>query len=159
MKEEAAAADAESSDTITKIEEFMLCGEDANANMNPRTKDEQPVYESVVYPFRSTTTKTLQDIAREMGLQYTGTKKVLWDRITRSGHVGIVRTAKDGQSFTFRRLKATEGSVPSWIILALEPVPPVAGIDMTTGAQLGFFGPTNPTNSVGATRSNILHGR
>ena len=36
-KEEAAAADAEASDAITKIEEFMLCGEDVNANMTART--------------------------------------------------------------------------------------------------------------------------
>ena len=66
--------------------------------------------------------------------------------------------AKDGQSFTFRHLKATEGSVPSWIILASEPVPPVDGIDMTMGAQLGFFGPMNPTNLVGATWSNFCSG-
>ncbi len=32
-EEEAAAADAEVSDTITEIEEFMLSGEDVNANM------------------------------------------------------------------------------------------------------------------------------
>jgi hypothetical protein len=63
--------------------------------------------------------------------------------------------ADDGQSFTFRRKKAAEGSMLRWVVLTLEPVPPVANIDMATGAERGFFGPTNPNNSVGATRSNF----
>jgi hypothetical protein len=46
-------------------------------------------------------------------------------------------------------------SVPRWVVLMPEPVPPVANIDMATGAERGFFGPTNPNNSVGATRSNF----
>ena len=45
--------------------------------------------------------------------------------------------------------------MPRWVVLTPEPVPPIVNIDMATGAECGFFGPTNPNNSVGATRSNF----
>jgi hypothetical protein len=46
--------------------------------------------------------------------------------------------------------------IPTWILLTPEEEPPVAGVDMGTGAQIGFSGPTNQENAVGATRSNFL---
>jgi hypothetical protein len=45
--------------------------------------------------------------------------------------------------------------VTTWIILTPEAVPSVDGIDMGTGAQKGFFGPTNKENAVGGTRVNF----
>ena len=36
-----------------------------------------------------------------------------------------------------------------------EVVPPVNGIDMGTGASIGFFGPTNKENAVGGKQSNF----
>ncbi len=69
----------------------------------------------------------------------------------KSGHPLFVSVADDGLSFKFCHKKAPEGgSVPAWVILTPEPVPPISGMDMRTGAQIGFFGPTNPANSEGA---------
>ena len=134
----------------------MLGGEDLN-QVAMEGNETLPLvqYENVVFPFKMTTSNTLKELAKEMGVQYTGAKKILWNRIIESGHQSILRRANDGQSFTFRRKKAAEGSVPRWVVLTPEPVPPVANIDMATGAERGFFGPTNPNNSVGATRSNF----
>lgn len=42
------------------------------------------------------------------------------------------------------------------MILTKEVVSPIKGIDMATGVQIGFFGPTNKENAVGVTRSNFL---
>jgi hypothetical protein len=76
-----------------------------------------------------------------------------------SGHPLIVLVADDGLSFKFCHKKAPEGgSVPTWVILTPEPVPPISGMDMRTGAQIGFFGPTNPTNLEGAVQSNFCMG-
>ncbi len=44
----------------------------------------------------------------------------------------------------------------AWKILIPEVVPPVPGINLATGAQVGFYGPANKENAVGATRSNFL---
>jgi hypothetical protein len=66
-----------------------------------------------------TTTKTLVGITKEIGLQYTRAKKVVWDRIIRFGHQRLL-AADDGLSFTFQRVKAAEGSVPTWVILTPE---------------------------------------
>ncbi len=46
--------------------------------------------------------------------------------------------------------------IPTWILLTPEEVPPVGGEDMGTSAQIGFFGPTNQENAVGARNSNFL---
>ena len=46
--------------------------------------------------------------------------------------------------------------VPTWVILTPQIVPPVDGIDMGTGASIGFIGPTNKENAVGGKRSNFL---
>ena len=47
-------------------------------------------------------------------------------------------------------------NIPTWILLTPEDVPAVRGIDMGTGAERGFFGPTNKENAAGAKRSNFL---
>ncbi len=110
------------------------------------------------FAFKTTMAKTLVEIAKEMGIQYTGTKKTVWDWIIRSGHVRISFVADDGLSFTFQCMKPKEGSVPLWVILTPEHVPNVEGIDMKTGADCGFFGRTNPNNAEGATLSNFCTG-
>jgi len=46
--------------------------------------------------------------------------------------------------------------IPTWLLLTPQPVPPVPGIDMSTGAQSGFYGPTNKENAVGGVRENFL---
>ncbi len=66
--------------------------------------------------------------------------------------------ADDCLSFTFQHVKPKEGSAPLYIILMPKHVPNVEGIDTKTGAEHGFFWPTNPNNAEGATRSNFCTG-
>ena len=120
----------------------MLCGAQINneegegGNVLPVAP--APVFETVAFPFKQTTLPTLMDISKAIDMQYTGTKKVLWERICNSGNENIV-VGEDATSFTYRRVKAADGSVPTWIILTKEIVPPVEGIDMATGAQIDFM--------------------
>ena len=58
--------------------------------------------------YKTTKLDTLKELAKEMGVQYTGAKKALWDRITSSGHLCIISLEDNGQSFTFRGKGNTE---------------------------------------------------
>ncbi len=97
-------------------------------------------YEDVVFAFKTTMTKMLIGISKEIGLQYMGVKNVVWDWIIRSSHQRML-AANDGLSFTFQRVKVAEGSVPTWVIFTPERVPETEVIDMATGTERGFFGP------------------
>jgi hypothetical protein len=59
-------------------------------------------------------------------------------------------------SFEYRRAVVAGEKIPTWIVLTPEPVPPVPGIIMATGAQEGFYRPTNKENAVGGVRHNFL---
>jgi hypothetical protein len=82
-------------------------------------------------------------------------KEVLFNCIRDSPHVTkISDTAFEDQQ---AKTNVSGGvKIPTWILLTPEEVPPVDGVDMGIGAQIGFFGPTNQENVVGATRSNFL---
>ena len=47
---------------------------------------------------------------------------------------------------------------PLWVELQGQPVTPVDGIDMATGASFGFYVPTNQENATGGVRHNFLVG-
>ena len=49
-----------------------------------------------------------------------------------------------------------QNKMETWVLLDPEVLPPVAGIDMATGALHGFFGPTNKENAVVGERTNFL---
>lgn len=70
------------------------------------------VFETVAFPFKQTTLPTLKDIAKAINVQYTGTKKVIWEQILKSGSKLIV-PAEDAALFAYRRVKAAAGSVPT----------------------------------------------
>ena len=70
-----------------------------------------PIFEMVTFPFKTTTVATLRDTAKAITLQYTGTKKVLWERIIKSGNSNII-VGEDTTTFTYHRVKAAKGSVP-----------------------------------------------
>ncbi len=166
MDKEEALADADKAQVhaIAEFEEFTLCGEAidnapvlgvegaADVSITP------PIFKTVTFPFKTTTVATLRDTAKAITLQYTGTKKVLWERIIKSGDSNII-VGEDTTTFTYHRVKAAEGSIPMWIILTPEIVPSVEGIDMATSAQRGFCAPTNKDNDVGVTRSNFCTSR
>ncbi len=44
----------------------------------------------------------------------------------------------------------------AWIVLTPKVVPSIPGVNLATGAQVGFYGPTNRENAVGGTQSNFL---
>ena len=117
-----------------------------------------PIFETVTFPFKTTTVATLRDTANEITLQYTGTKQVLSERVIKSGDSNII-VGEDTTTFTYLCVKAAEVSVPMWIILTPEIVPSVEGIVMATSAQRGFCTPTNKDNAVGATRPNFCTSR
>ncbi len=105
---------------------------------------------------RSTGVAVLKGIATLFSLSTNAPKKeVLFNRIRDSPHV----TKVSDTVFEYRQAKTNVSGgvkIPIWILLIPEEVPPVAGVDMGTGAQIGFFGPTNQENAVGAPRSNFL---
>ena len=145
---------------IPEVHEFLLEGADLN-NLPTNDSARNVDYEDVAFSFKTTTLSVMRDLAKEMGQMYSGTKKVLWDRLIRSGHLRIISTANDGQSFTFRCEKGEEADDPllqKWITLAPEVVPDIEGMDMATGAERGFFGPTNTNSAAGATRANFCSG-
>ena len=43
----------------------------------------------------------------------------------------------------------------AWIVLTPEVVPTIPGVNLATGAHVGFYGPTNRENAVGGTQSNF----
>jgi hypothetical protein len=44
----------------------------------------------------------------------------------------------------------------AWMVLTPKVVPPIPGVNLATGAQVVFYGPTNREYAVGGTRSNFL---
>jgi hypothetical protein len=76
-EEEAAMVDNLAND-IEEIEEFMLDGEDLN-KVAMEGNEAPPLvhYKNVVFPFKTTTANTLKELVKEIGVQYTGAKKIL----------------------------------------------------------------------------------
>jgi hypothetical protein len=107
---------------------------------------------------RGTSVAALKEIAKMLNLSGCAQKKeVLFNRIRDSPHVIKISATE----FEYRRPKTGAASaggknIPTWILLTPEEVPSVDGVDMGTGAQSGFFGPTNKENAVGGKRSNFL---
>ncbi len=105
---------------------------------------------------RLTGVAVLKGVAALLNLLPNAPKKeVLFNCICDSPHVTKI---SDTES-EYQRAKTNVSGrkkIPTWILLTHKEVPPVDGLDMGTGAQRGFFGPTNQENAVGATRSNFL---
>ena len=140
---------------IEEVRKFELLGADLK-NLPTNDFARHVEYENVVFSFKTTNAGTVKDLAKEMGLQYTGTKKILWERIVKSGHLCIILLTDDGQLFTFCRAKeVADPFVQRWITLTLEVVPEIEGVDMLTGSERGFFVSKNPSTAAGATHSNF----
>jgi hypothetical protein len=106
---------------------------------------------------RGRSVAALKEIAKMFNLSGGAQKKeVLLNRIRDSSHVTKISETE----FEYRRPKTGASSggkkIPTWILLTPEEVPSVDGVDMGTGAQSGFFDPTNKENAIGGTRSNFL---
>ncbi len=101
---------------------------------------------------KKTNVKTLREIA--LKLNVAGLKKVLFNCIRNSPHVRKVSEA----DFEYHHAKAAGDKIPTWVLLSPEDLPSVDEIDMATGAEKGFFGPTNKENAVGGKQTNFLTG-
>ncbi len=146
---------SEDDSPVNEVEEFMMiCGEREQAlNDNPLPSNvPQQEFEMIqVVLNRLTGVAVLKGIATLFSLSTNAPKKeVLFNHISDSPHV----TKISDTPFEYRQAKTNVSGgvkIPTWILLTPEKVPPVAGVDMGTGAQIGFFGPTNQENAVGAT--------
>ncbi len=106
---------------------------------------------------RGTSVAALKEIAKMLNLSGGAQKKeVLFNRIRDSPHV--TKISKTEFEYHHPKTGASAGGkkIPTWILLTPKEVPSVDGVDMGTGAQSGFFGPTNKENAVGGMRSNFL---
>ena len=106
---------------------------------------------------RGTSIATLEEIAKMFNLSVFAQKKeVLFSRIHNSPHV--TKISETVFEYHCPKTGASAGGkkIPMWILLTPEEVPSVDGIDMGTGAQSDFFGPTNKENAVDGMRLNFL---
>lgn len=110
------------------------------------------VFETIHYPFSKTTGKLLKDLAQKFRLSSSGTKRILYDRIRDCDCVEKL----GADEFVYRREVLAGEKKAKWVVLTPEEPPLIRGIDMATGAQVGFYGPTNKENAVGGKRSNFL---
>ena len=137
---------------MNEVNEWELMEGEGNADDDIPIANAPPEYETIRIGYQKTTIKVLTDVAQRLGIAKTGVKRKLFDRIRNSTHVVKV----DDDSFDYQREIIPGEVFPTWIILTPEPVPAVPGIDMATGAQTGFFGPTNKENAVGGVRQNFI---
>jgi hypothetical protein len=145
---------------MKEIHEFMLIagrgvdGEEGNADgatkVDPTTTAVE--YETRRVVLQMTNVKMLKAIALMVSVSMNEKKQLIFNRIRDSS--AVTKVSED--EFEYRHALVVGAKVPTWIILAPEAVPPVEGIDMGTGAQKGFFGPTNKENAVGGTWAIFL---
>lgn len=168
---EAAIDEAEEAPVNPQVEEWevladmMAAGGDGdeeeapNPALPPINKERQQQHiETIHITYQSVKHRQLKEIAHELKVASSGSKRVLFDRL----RVSTTTTTVEGQdAFEYTRVVDRTAApmatnVPQWIILTPEEVPPVEGINMATGAEEGFFAPTNKENSFGGKRANFL---
>ncbi len=141
---------------VAEVDEWMEFAGDSLSNDAAAAAGEGgPRYDTVKVSFTSSTLKLLKAIAMDLKLSGTLTKQLLFNRIHDSGHVDVAKLGDD--EFELRRVVDPAGKKKeAWMVLTPEVVPPIPGVNLATGAQVGFYGPTNRENAVGGTRSNFL---
>jgi hypothetical protein len=142
---------------VKEVHEFMLMGEGEEGNADgevPCPLAALPEFETRQVSVKKTNIKSLKEIALMLNLAMTGKKEVLFNCICNSLHV----TKLSEDEFEYHHAKVASQKTPTCVLLTLEDVPSVDGIDMGTGAKKGFFGPTNKENAVGGKRSNFMMG-
>ena len=118
-------------------------------------------YETITVTMKTYSVAELKEVAKRVSVVVGGNKSALFARIRDSGSEWVVKGDSD-ESFEYKKEKstsvimATDPNAPYWVVLNPEIPPPIAGVDMRTGASIGFFGPTNTNNIVGAQRHNFL---
>jgi hypothetical protein len=161
-----AAGDAEDADDISEddgpvneVEEFMLMAGEDNEEAGDMIQPPLPEFETIQVALnRGTSVAALKEIAAYLNLSGGVLKKeILFNWIHDSPWVTKISKTE----FEYHQRLKMGGSVrqqkiPTWILFTPKDIHMVGGINMGTGVQRGFFGPTNKENSVGAKRSNFL---
>ena len=142
-------------DIVDEIEEWELAAEEPGGIIEG-SADGPVEYEYETHDVTMKwTSNELKDVARALKLPVSGNKRSILERIRDCGNELITKT--DDTAFVYKRKKLAEDKHrPRWVLLNPEEAPPVEGIDMATGAERGFFGPTNKENAAGATKHNYL---
>ena len=140
---------------VACIEEWLeLAGENMNDVPAAAAGGDGPHYERVKVLYASCTHKLLKAIVSELKLSGTLTKRLLFNRIRDSSHINVKKLGDD--EFELCSVVNPGEKKEAWKVLLPEVVRPIPGINLATGAQVDFFGPTNKENAVGGTRSNFL---
>ena len=136
---------------MKEVHKFMLIsgeGEDSMEGQSDGTAEVAPIaveYEARRVVLQTRNVKTLNAIALMFKLSPHGKKQLLFNHIRNSSEV----TKVSDDEFEYQHVSVVGAKVPTWVILTPEVVPPVNGIDMGTGASIGFFGQPNKENAVG----------
>ncbi len=142
---------------VKEVQEFMLMDDDEEGNADgevPCPLAALPEFKMRQVSVKKTNIKSLKEIVMMLNLAMTGKKEVLFNRIHESPHV----TKLSADEFEYRHAKVAGQKILTWVLLTPKGVPYVDGIDMGTGAEKGFFGPTNKENAVGGKRLNFMMG-
>jgi hypothetical protein len=108
------------------------------------------------FAYLSTTIKSFKAVGLELNLSGMRTKQVLFNHIRDSGHVDL-EILGDNKFAQCRVVDPAGSKIEAWVILTPEVLLSVPGVNIWSGAQDGFYGPTNKGNAVGGTRSNFLN--
>ena len=96
----------------------------------------------------------MKEITLAVTCASSGNTITLFGRIRKHNSPFIVQV--DDNNFIWKRNKEEEGNKPKWALLGGVASKPVPGINMTTGAQEGFVGPTNKENAIGPPKLDYL---
>jgi hypothetical protein len=140
-------------DLVRELEEWELIAGEGEEGTADEVAAPTQEFETRTIQLKKTNVKSLKAIAIMLNLAGNGKKEVLFNRIRDSPHA--IRVIND-QEFEYRHPKVAGEKIPTWILLTPEDVPTVEDIDMQTGAEKGFYGPTNKENAAGAKRTNFL---
>ena len=126
--------------------------------------DASPVnvkYETLEVSDKTYKLAELKAVAKEVGVGVSGTKAEVYRKIRLSNNPAITLLEDDPTKVLYKRVKeAEDASAAKWMIL--DPVnvdgEKFPGINLATGAECGYYGPTNKDNIDGAVKHNYLLG-
>ncbi len=146
------AAACNSEDPVDEIQEIEYLGENVEVEEGKAdNNDEEEVFDLITVKIKTYTAPELKDVCRALSLLTSGNKVAIFAWIRESSNPLIERI--DDESFIYKKKKEVEVanlSLPRWVVLNPDPAPKIDSINMLCGAQVGFFGPTNIENVVGA---------
>jgi hypothetical protein len=147
--------DAGMDNPMGEAKEWMYLANGAvNGTADDNGAPPQKTFEIVHVQFKVFTTKKLAEIMDTLKLSARGTKRVLFDQIWDSSKEEVEKLGNNNFNYPLKVIAGEKK--PTWLLLPPEAVPPVQGVDMALGAQVGYFGQTNKENAVRGIRSNFL---